>query len=923
MSKIKIISLVAALFIFSFLFSEEKMVVRFENPTSAILNEFLTTDYDVASYKPNFYLDIVVTISQYNELISRGFDIQITQTEKQLRENLKETLELDGYKSYNEILNELLEIELMNPGICKLYDIGDSWGKIYSDAGNSNYDDYYHDIWALKVSDNVLDEEDEPGVYYFGAHHAREPISTEVSMTVLNHIIDNYGIDPTITENVDNSQIWFVPIVNPDGHKIVIDEMDVWWRKNIRDNNENGQLDPGNYNGYPDGVDPNRNYSFEWGNVGASNDPLNQLYHGPEPFSEPETTAIKELMESHHFVAGNSYHSHGEVILFPFGYNNNVISPDYNALQDLAVAMAQPMGYNPIAAWQLYPCMGTTDDYSYGVHGTFAFTVELATEFIPPASQVQNICNENIIPALSLLDRVNHSSLTGIITNSQTSEPLVAEIYVEGVDNTGVFRFPYESDENFGRYYRLLPDGFYDVTFSAYGFESQTVENIEINSIGQTLLDIEMEPVTTTSFSGTITDGDSGFPIQYVSVELLNTPIDPEFTDENGEFNFPSVYVGDYEVRIAAVNYISIIESITITETYNIFDFELYESDAISFETGNFDDFWIFAGDADWFIDSSTSYDGVYSAKSGSIGSWDYASISVELDVIAAGEISFWKKASSEEGYDFLSFSIDGLPQGQWSGEDDWSEAIFTVDVGNHIFEWKYEKDGNTIGGDDCAWLDYIIFPLNGGEPELSVDPAFFNKEICTNQIENEILTLSNIGGGIINYDIYLSEPVTWLCLDIIAGMLVAGDSEEIQVTFDTTDLEIGDYVCYIMINDDIREETIVPVMLSVLETGSGNDLLPTITELSSIYPNPFNPSTTFSFSLKADSKVTINIFNIKGQKVKTLINKNLNSGYHNIVWNGKDDNGKNAPTGVYFSLFDAHDEIGDYTITRKIILLK
>jgi len=260
---------------------------------------------------------------------------------------------------------------------------------------------------------------------------------------------------------------------------------------------------------------------------------------------------------------------------------------------------------------------------------------------------------------------------------------------------------------------------------------------------------------------------------------------------------------------------------------------------AISFETGNFDDFWIFAGDADWFIDSSTSYDGVYSAKSGSIGSWDYASISVELDVIAAGEISFWKKASSEEGYDFLSFSIDGLPQGQWSGEDDWSEAIFTVDVGNHIFEWKYEKRWKSIGGDDCAWLDYIIFPLNGGEPELSVEPAFFDKEMSTNQIETEILYLANIGGGIINYDIALSEPVDWLSLDIIAGLLVAGDSDEINVTFDTTDLEIGDYVCYIMINDDIREETVVPVMLSVLETGSGNELLPAITELSSIYPNP------------------------------------------------------------------------------------
>ena len=346
----QMISVVVILLLFSFLYSEEKLVIRFQDPSPEILSEFLTTNYDVASYKPDVYLDILVTVTTYNELISRGFDIQITQTEKQLKENLKETLELDGYRSYDEILNELIEIELMNPDICKLYDIGDSWGKIYSDAGNANYDDYYHDIWALKVSDNVLEEEDEPCVYYLGAHHAREPISTEVTMTILDHIIANYGNDPAITENVNNSQIWFVPIVNPDGQKIVLDEMDVWWRKNIRDNNENGQIDPGNYNGYPDGTDPNRNYGFEWGNVGASDDPESQTYHGPEPFSEPEVLAIKELMESHHYVAGNSYHSHGELILYPFGYNNNVVSPDTDALQDLAITMAQPMGYNPIAA---------------------------------------------------------------------------------------------------------------------------------------------------------------------------------------------------------------------------------------------------------------------------------------------------------------------------------------------------------------------------------------------------------------------------------------------------------------------------------------------------------------------------------------------------------------------------------------------
>ncbi len=510
-----------------------------------------------------------------------------------MKSNLKGLTDLDGYIDYEEMLAELQQIELDNPEICKLYDIGDSRGKHYSDAGNSNYDDYYHEIWALKLSDNVELEEDEPCVYYMGEHHAREPISLEVTMAILYHLLDNYGIDPTITDIVNNTQIWFAPLVNPNGHKIVTDEDNLWWRKNIRDNDENGYITPSSGYNFPDGIDPNRNYGFVWGYVGASGNNNSQTYHGPHVFSEPEVVAMKELMDSHHFVTGITYHSYGELVLFPLGYCIGIVAPDHDALEELAIAVATPMGYTPLAGWQLYPCMGTTDDYSYGTHGTFSFTVELATEFIPPAAQVQSICNENIQPAMILLDRVNHSVLTGHITDSNTGEAIQAEIFVEGVDDTGVFRYPYESDENFGRYYRLLQDGFYDVYFSAYGFESQTVEDVEIISSGQTILDIEMESVITTSFSGTVTDGDSGLPIQYASVELLNTPFDPEYTDENGEFNFPSVYVGDYDVRITAVNYTSIIESITITETFNIFDFELYESEAISFETGNFDDFWI------------------------------------------------------------------------------------------------------------------------------------------------------------------------------------------------------------------------------------------------------------------------------------------------------------------------------------------
>ncbi len=706
------------------LFSEEKMVIRFLDPSAEIIREFYTRDYDVASYKPSEYLDIVVSSDKYEELLNRGLDFIITQTGSNLKENLSNTRDLEGYRNYSVLLSELEFLEALYPDICKLYDIGDSRGKLYFEEGNSNYEDYNHEIWAVKVSDNVETEEDEPCVYYLGAHHAREPISLEVVMAILNHILENYETDPTITDNVNNAQIWFVPLVNPDGHKIVTDEVDMWWRKNICDNNGNGVLDPSYYNNYPDGVDPNRNYGFEWGLVGASDNPVSQTYHGLEPFSEPETTAIKQLLDSLHFVTGISYHSYGEVVLFPFGYNNGVTSPDHDALEDLAVSMASSIPgiysgfYTPQESWMLYPCMGTTDDYSYGVNGTFAYTFELADEFIPPAYLVDEICQDNIEAALILLDRVNQSTLTGHITDALSGLPMIAEIFIEGIDDTGVFRYPYQSNEEFGTYYRLLLDGTYNVTFSQYGYESVTIENVEINSEGQTTLDIELNPAGISNLSGVIRDAETLEFIENAQLEILNTPIETVTSNEQGEYFFPEIPVGVYEILITALNYTATVEEISLSEGDNVLDFELVICEAESFEYGVFDEIWSFGGNADWTIDTE-SYHGYYSARSGIIGSNQTSSLIIELDVLSDDVISFFKKVSceddDEDDFDYLAFYIDGVEQSRWDGETDWTEEIFNVSSGIHTFEWKYLKDGSVSQGSDCAWIDYIFFPETSG----------------------------------------------------------------------------------------------------------------------------------------------------------------------------------------------------------------
>ncbi|MCK4979396.1 MAG: zinc carboxypeptidase, partial [Candidatus Delongbacteria bacterium] len=446
------------------IYSAEKILIRFDNPDKQTIEKFIHGNYDIASYHPDKYLDLVIEISHYSEMLKVHPKIKILKTEKQIKADLHKEKDIPGYRSYAQTLAELQQIEIDNPDICKLYNIGKSQGKTYSEDGNSNYNTYNHNIWALKLSDNVQIEEDEPSFYFLGAHHAREPISTEVCMEILSNMLSSYGSDADTQKRINNSQIWFVPIVNPDGQKAVLTELNVWWRKNIRDNDNSGSFEylTGELPISKDGVDPNRNYDFWWGPNGTSEEPSSSVYKGPYPSSEPEIQAVKNLINSHHFIAGITYHSYGEIVLHPFGYEYNAIPPDVNSMSVLAENLASSIPsvyggyYTPFQSVYLYPTMGTTNDYAYGEHGIFSFTIELANEFIPPYESALNICNNNLSAANILLDRVYTSTLTGVISDQVSKSPIVAKIFVEGIDDSGAFKEPYKSDEIFGRYYRFL-----------------------------------------------------------------------------------------------------------------------------------------------------------------------------------------------------------------------------------------------------------------------------------------------------------------------------------------------------------------------------------------------------------------------------------------------------------------------------------
>ena len=131
------------------------------------------------------------------------------------------------------------------------------------------------------------------------------------------------------------------------------------------------------------------------------------------------------------------------------------------------------------------------------------------------------------------------------------------------------------------------------------------------------------------------------------------------------------------------------------------------------YETGDFTNYaWVNDPVYPWLIDNLNTYEGINSSKSGYVPDGEVSHLDINIDVTADGNISFFKFVSSEQDYDFLQFYIDGSKQGEWSGIDNaWSFVSFPITLGNHDLGWEYDKDGGVSDGQDCAWIDYIVFP--------------------------------------------------------------------------------------------------------------------------------------------------------------------------------------------------------------------
>ena len=317
---------------------------------------------------------------------------------------------MGGYLTYQEMLDQLDLIKSLYPDLITTKEnISDFITEGQPDSSTTPPIGGNGIKW-VKISDNPSNSsENEPQILYTAIHHAREPNSLSQLIFYMWYLLENYNVDNEIKSIVDNTELFFVPVINPDGY-LYNEKTDPngggFWRKNRKNGN---------------GVDNNRNYDYYingdpadgiWGGEGASNDPNNQTYHGTAPFSELENQAIKWFCEQHDFVMALNNHSYGELLLYPYGYANDVPTPENELFEIVSEVLVSQNGYDNILSSGLYPAAGDSDDFMYGTIGThdkiYAMTPEIGPEFWPPSSQIEGIAKSMMYLNITSAKMVNN-----------------------------------------------------------------------------------------------------------------------------------------------------------------------------------------------------------------------------------------------------------------------------------------------------------------------------------------------------------------------------------------------------------------------------------------------------------------------------------------------------------------------------------
>lgn len=414
--------------------------------------------------------------------------------------NIKQIDEWDFYPTYEAYVDMMYQFEADYPELCDVFTIGQSMNG--------------RELLFARISDNISEQEGEAQFLYTATIHGDETAGYVLTLRLIDYLLSNYGSDPEVDNLVDNLDIWINPLSNPDG---------TYWGGNAT---VNGAI---RYNA--NGVDLNRNYP----------DPED----GPHPDGndwQQETVMFMQLAEENQFVSGANFHGGTEVCNYPWD-TWSMLHPDDDWWQyvcrqyaDTAQAYSPPgfmTGYNNgiTNGYQWYTISGGRQDYMNYFHQCREFTLEISDTKLLPASLLPDWWDYNYRSMLNYMKQALFG-LSGTVTDAETGEPVKAEVFIENHDSDSSWVYTYEMN---GSYYRPLYEGTYDITFSAPGYYSQTIENVEVTNETLTLIDVELEGGDLIAdFAASDTKIPIGQTIDFTDL-TFGDPVSWEWTFEGGE----------------------------------------------------------------------------------------------------------------------------------------------------------------------------------------------------------------------------------------------------------------------------------------------------------------------------------------------------------------------------------------------------
>jgi Zinc carboxypeptidase/Carboxypeptidase regulatory-like domain len=463
--------------------SDERFQVRIRSSNAASVGARLeAAGYDVVKTDARSgSIELVVSSAELRALERRGYRLTIVDRTRPLEDVATDaaqpaastasglTLAAQAvapptYRDLEGVNARLHEIAAAYPAIAQVVDVTAAYSAPATAQGRH--------IFALKISDNVAMDEDEPAMLIVSAHHAREVSTPVISLTAAERLTAGYATDPRIASAVNGHEIWIAPVMNPDGYNHVF-TADNMWRKNRRPFTSGV------------GVDQNRNYPQGWGaSCAGSTSVASETYKGPAAASEAETQTLMLWSRQERFAKVIDYHSYGREVLY--GYRC-LRHPFTSWMQQEAAALSRASGYG--GHTRLPSAEGEHPQWQFGQMGAYAFLIETHTQFQPSYSSAVNEAALVWPGILAVLERP--VTVFGHVTDAVTGAPLEARIDLLNVSfSNGETN---ASGGRYGAYHMFLPPGTYDIRFSAPG-HTAVVNRITVTNTSSTPLDVQLAP---------------------------------------------------------------------------------------------------------------------------------------------------------------------------------------------------------------------------------------------------------------------------------------------------------------------------------------------------------------------------------------------------------------------------------------------